>query len=171
VYEGYTYNIVKLDVAQYGGPVPWLLQLVRANMGLDTNDWNAYQGELKAILKNLWLDPESLIEAAEPLMSRLGIVTLEPDLFAQAEKIRAVICSAAAALRPPDDALTGSHYELLNKLYGLGGKEKELFTRSLNRPTQEAVASMLGIGYSRPFGKHLKSAIGALYQEILRKMS
>jgi hypothetical protein len=165
-YDGYTYDIMKLDVAQYGGPVAWLLQFVSSDMGLVSEDWESYLREVKAALTKLWHDPESLTKAARPLMHRLGIAELEPDVFVQAETVRKVLCAAGEAIKPPDDMMVGSHYELLNSLYGLGGKEKKAFMRSLDRPNQQTVFREKGIPNPR---RHLRQAIGAIAQALLRK--
>lgn len=194
-YKGYSYDVVRLDVARYGGAMQWLQHLVRQGMGLTPSDWEHYTCQIRNLiqqrialgasisdwkecvkqvreaLQQLWGDIATLSQCK--LIRTLDLAAPTDAAPVRVERLHHAISEAHARLRPSDEEKAKlrergeiAHYTILNRLYGIAGKPRRRFKLGEHRPPQKTIAELLGVGWPQPFCKLRDAAIERLAEEL-----
>jgi hypothetical protein len=145
-YEGRAYTALRLDMTKYGGPIKWLYQLVRQDLGLPARrlveDWEQFKMALQEALEELH-GPFELL-AQNPLIDELGLAGQDETDWERAQALIKTLQTVLDSVRLPSaQDRSDSAFQVLNKSYGIVGEAWKRFEYGGPRPSIEEIRKQL----------------------------
>lgn len=170
-YEGHRYTALQLDVAQHGGPVRWLLQLVRGHVGLPARrlaeDWGLFKEVLQEALERL--QGSFALLAKSPLIDEFGLADPGATDWERAQALTETLQAVLEAMRsPPAQDRSDSVFHVLNESYGIVGDAWRRFAYG-SQPSVAEICQRLHCTKGTYFNRR-KEALEALARAFRRQL-
>jgi hypothetical protein len=169
-YEGYTYDLLQLDVQRRGGAAGWLFQLVREDLGLPSSglfeDWEGFKETLQQALERL--HDSFHVQAKSPLIEEFVLVDSGADEWERAEALVEALRAVLETMRlPADYDRPDAAFHILNQRYGIIGEAWQRFEFA-GKPSIDEVAEALNCSRGTLY-KRLDEALEAFARAFRRQ--
>lgn len=170
-YEGYQYDVVRLDVGCRGGATNWLFRLVREDLGLPPRsllqDWELFKHALQDALDHL--HDSFQVQAKSPLIDEFALVERTADAWTRTQTLIQVLQDVLETMRLPDlHDQPDTVFHILNERYGVVDEAWQRFEFG-GQPSMNDIARTLSCSRGTLY-KRLDEALEAFARAFRRWM-